>query len=58
MCNAPIKVGFLLTLWSKHDSRWPKSVKFGQKAPFFMPQLKIKIGDLYINFIFFSKKVL
>ena len=37
--------------------KWPKSVKFGQKAPFFMPQLKIKVGDLYQFHVFFKEGV-
>ena len=37
--------------------KWPKSVKFGQKAPFFMPQLKIKVGDLYQFHLFFKEGV-
>ena len=37
--------------------KWPKSVKFGQKAPFFMPQLKIKVGDLYQFYLFFKEGV-
>ena len=37
--------------------KWPKSVKFGQKAPFFMPQLKIKVGDLYQLHLFFKEGV-
>ena len=37
--------------------KWPKSVKFGQKAPFFMPQLKIKGGDLYQFHLFFKEGV-
>ena len=37
--------------------KWPKSVKFGQKAPFFMPQLKIKVDDLYQFHLFFKEDV-
>ena len=37
--------------------KWPKSMKFGQKAPFFMPQLKIKVGDLYQFHLFFKEGV-
>ena len=38
--------------------KWPKkSVKFGQKAPFFMPQLKIKVDDLYQFHLFFKEGV-
>ena len=37
--------------------KWPKSVKFGQKAAFFMPQLKNKVDDLYQFHLFFKKGV-
>ena len=37
--------------------KWPKSVKFGQKAPFFMPQLKNKVDDLYQFHLFFKEGV-
>ena len=39
------------------NDKMAKSVKFGQKAPFFMPQLKIKVGDLYQLHLFFKEGV-
>ena len=37
--------------------KWPKSVKLGQKAPCFMPQLKNKVDDLYQFHLFFKECV-
>ena len=37
--------------------KWPKSMKLGQKAPFFMPQLKNKVNDLYQFHLFFKEGV-
>ena len=37
--------------------KWPKSVKFCQNAPFFMPQLKLKVDDLYQFHLFFKEGV-